>query len=69
MAKENRAFNTICCRAGFRLGKLAGRKGVPAQEHAGHGAVRVALCVSLFVLCIFLISTVVFTVHSLLLFC
>jgi len=43
-------------------GELARGKGVTTQEKAGHWAVRVALCISLFVLYILLISIVVVTV-------
>jgi len=44
------------------VGELAGGKAVTARECAGHRAVRVALCISLFVLYILFISIVVVTV-------
>jgi len=52
----------MCCHAGFRRGKLGGGKSVAAREHAGHQAVRVALCILLFVSYILLICIVFVTV-------
>jgi len=43
-------------------GELARKKGVVTQERAGHQAVSVALCISLFLFYIILISIVVVTV-------
>jgi len=48
--------------AGFWVRKLAGGKLTKARECAGHQAVRVALCILLFVLCILLISIIIATV-------
>jgi len=53
----------MCSHAEFWVGELARGKLIVAQEHAGHWAVRVALCISLFVLYTLLISTTVVTVH------
>jgi len=55
----------MCHHTGFWGGELAGGKGVTAQDHAGHQAVSVALCMSLFVLYILLISIAVVTLHFL----
>jgi len=47
---------------GSYWGELGGGKSVVALEHAGHQAVRVALCISLFVLYILIISITVIIV-------
>jgi len=61
--KQNRVFNIICHHTGCWWGKLAGGKAVAAQKRTGHRAVRVALCIPLFVLYILLIRIVVVTVY------
>jgi len=50
---------------GSWLGRGCGGKLVAAQELKGHRAVRVALCILLFVLCILLLSIIVVTVSLL----
>jgi len=42
---------------------MGGGELIAAQEHVGHRAVGVALCISLFVLHILLISIIVITAH------
>jgi len=49
----------MCRHAGFQWGELAGGKAVVAQENVEHQVVRVALCISQFVLYILLISIIV----------
>jgi len=57
---SNRTGYSIPCAVvlGSRLGEVAGGKLIAAQECMGHRVVRVALCISLFVLYTLLISIV-----------
>jgi len=53
----------MCHHAVFWSGELAGGKQIAAQKRVGHWAVRVTLCILLFVLCILLLNIVVVTVR------
>jgi len=66
-AWPNRAGCSTPCATmlGSGWGELGGGKAVAAQEHAGQGAVREALCLLLFVLCILLICIGVVTAFPL----
>jgi len=57
-------FDTMCCHVQFWVGEMRRGKLNAAREHAGHRAMRVALCISLFVFYVLLISVIVATVHS-----
>jgi len=59
--QRDRVFNTMCWVSDGGAGQ--GGKLIVAREHVGHWAVRVTLCISLFVLYILLMSIIVITVH------
>jgi len=64
-ADPNRTGYSIPCTImlGSGWGSWPGDKAVAAWKCAGHRVLRVALCISLFVLCILIISIVVVAVH------
>ena len=61
LAKQSRVFHTMCRHAGFWWGSWAAER-ESRLGSARQRAVRVALCISLFFLCILLISIVVVAV-------